>query len=71
MRWQGGKVERMVRQKFGRYLVLFKDEGHQMSPRLIFLFPMLIKETKGWDGFKIFLRGRRDGKALLRSFTSC
>ena len=28
----------------------------------IFLFLMLIKGTKGRDGFKIFLRGRRDEK---------
>ena len=32
---------------------------------------MLINGTKGRDRFKIFLRGRRDGKTLLRSSTSC
>ena len=32
---------------------------------------MLFKGTKGWDGFKISLRGHRDGKTLLRSSASC
>ena len=32
---------------------------------------MLIKGKNGQVGFKIFLRGRRDGKTLLRSFASC
>ena len=70
VRWQGGKGGRMVRQKGGRYLVLFKGGGHKMSPRF-HLFVSDVKGTKGWDEFKIFLRGRRNGKALLRSFTSC
>ena len=30
VRWQGG---RMVRQKGGRYLILFKGGRHMMSPR--------------------------------------
>ena len=34
VRWQGGKGGRMVRQKGGRYLDLFKDWGHKMSPRV-------------------------------------
>ena len=33
VRWQGEKGGRMVRQKVERYLVLFKDGGHKMSPR--------------------------------------
>ena len=33
MRWQGGKGGRMVRQKGGRYLALFKGGEHKMSPR--------------------------------------
>ena len=35
---------------------------------LIFLFQMLFKGMKWWDGFEIFLRGRRDGK---KSSISC
>ena len=64
VRWQGGNGGRMVSQKGGRYQVLFKGGGHKMTPRFHLL--ILIKETKGCDGFKIFLRGRRDG-----SFASC
>ena len=37
----------------------------------IFLFLMLINETKEQDMFKIFLHSRRDGKTLLRSYTNC
>ena len=33
VRWQGGKGRRMVRQKGGRHLVLFKGREHKMSPR--------------------------------------
>ena len=74
-RWEGSEVARwnsgrMVKHKRGRYLVLFKGGAHKMSPRF-HLFVSDVKGTKGWDEFKIFLRGRRDGKALLRSFTSC
>ena len=42
-----------------------------MSPRFDLFVLMLINRAKGQDGFKIFLRGRRDGKTLLRSNTSC
>ena len=43
VRWQGGKGGRMVRlrQKGGRYLVLFKDDGHKMSPR----FHLLVSDV--------------------------
>ena len=34
VRWLGGKGGKMVSHKGGRYLVLFKDGGHKMSPRL-------------------------------------
>ena len=72
VRWQGEKGGRMVRQKGGRYLVLFKDGRYKLSPRFhLSLFLVLIKGTKGWDWFKIFLRVRRDRKTLLRSFASC
>ena len=37
----------------------------------IFLFQMLIKETKEQDVFETLLRGLRDEKILLRSNTSC
>ena len=71
VRWQVGKGERMVRQKVGMYMVLFRGARHKMSPRFPLFILMLIKGTKGWDGFKIFLRGRRNGKILLRSSASC
>ena len=32
---------------------------------------MLMKGTKEQDGLKIYLRGRRDGKTLLKPSTSC
>ena len=60
----------MDRQKGGRYSILFKGGGHKMSPRF-HLFVSDVKGTEGWEGFKIFLHGRRDGKTLLRSFASC
>ena len=37
----------------------------------VFLFLMLINGTKEQDRLKIILRGRRDGKTLLRSYASC
>ena len=36
----------MVREKGGRYLVLFKDEGHKMSPR----FHLFVSDVKGNKG---------------------
>ena len=36
-----------------------------------FLFLMLVNGTKGRDVFKMFLRGREDGKTLLRSSANC
>ena len=33
VRWQVGKGERMVRQKVGMYMVLFRGARHKMSPR--------------------------------------
>ena len=47
MRWQGGKGERVVRWEGGRFLVLFKDGEHRVSPRFYLLFLMLIKKIKG------------------------
>ena len=37
----------------------------------VFLFLILINETKDQGVFKIFLRGRGNGKILLRSNASC
>ena len=54
-----------------RFLALFKGGGNSVSPRFHLFFLMLIKETKGQDGFKIFLRGCSNGKTLSRSYTSC
>ena len=57
------------------YLVQFKDGGRRVSLRLhLFIFDVdpgnedfMCKRV----GAKIFLRGSRDGKVLLRSSTSC
>ena len=48
------------------FVVLFKDGGRRVSPRF-HLFLVLIKGMKGRGGFKIFLRGPKDGKTLLRT----
>ena len=32
---------------------------------------MLINETEGLDGFKMFLRGRKDEKTLLSTVLEC
>ena len=57
------------------YLVQFKDGGRRVSLRLhLFVFDV---DPGNEDfrckrvGAKIFLRGPRDGKVLLRSSTSC
>ena len=61
VRWQGGKGRRVVRWGGGggggRFLVLFKDVGRRMSPRIHLLFLIVIKRKKGRDGFKVFSRG--------------
>ena len=41
-RWERGK---MVRQKGGRYLVLFKGGGHKMSPR----FHLFVSDVNQWN----------------------
>ena len=74
VRWQVGKGGReggrVLRWEGGRFLVLFKGQGAGWVRDFIFLFLMLINETKEEDVFKIFLRGRRNGKTLLRSYGS-
>ena len=62
VRWQGGKVG--VPWFYSRV----GDAGRVQD--FIFLFLMLIKGAKGRDEFKIFLRGRSDGKTLPRSSAS-
>ena len=71
VRWQGGKGGRVVRWQGGRFLVLFEAGDAGCVQDFIFLFLMLINEMKEQGVFKIFLRGRRDGKTLLRSMASC
>ena len=71
VRWQGGKGGRMVRQKGGRYLVLFKDGGHKMSPRFHLFVSDVNQGNEGLGWVQDFLCDRRDGKTLLRSFTGC
>ena len=46
VRWQGGKGRRMVSQKGGRFLVLFKGGGHKMSPR----FHLFVSVNQGNEG---------------------
>ena len=62
-RWQGGKGGRMVRQKFVRHLVLFKDGGHKMNPRF-YLFVSDVNQGKkgvGWvQDFLPWLQGWKD-----------
>ena len=67
VRWQGGKGGRIVRWHGERFLGLFEGGGLRVSPRFHLLFLMLINETKEQGVFKIFLRGRWDGKILLGS----
>ena len=55
----------------GGFLVLFKGGGTEWVQVFIFLFLMLINETKELDRFKIFCRGRRDGRTVRRSYASC
>ena len=62
-RWQGRKGGRMVRQKGGRYLVLFKDGGHKMSPK----FHLFVSDVNqgiegvGWvQDFLAWLQGWKD-----------
>ena len=57
VRWQGGKGRRAVRWESVRFLVLFKDVGCRMSPRIHLLLLIVIKRKKGRDVFKVFSRG--------------
>ena len=63
VRWQGGKSGRMVRQKGWRYLVLFKDGKHKMSPRFHFFVSNVNQGNKGvgWiQGFLAWLQRWKD-----------
>ena len=71
VRWQGGDGGRVVRWWGGRFLVLFKVEDAGWIEDFIFLFLVLMNYAKEQDVLKIFLRGRRDEKILLRSCRSC
>ena len=61
----------MARWESGRFLFLFKGGGQRVSLRFHLFFLMLINEMKEQDRFKIFLRGCRDGKTVLRFNASC
>ena len=67
MRWQDG---RMVRQKGGRCLVLFKGGAHKMNPRF-HLFVSDVnqgKEGVGWvQDFFVWLQGWKDFLDLSRT----
>ena len=64
-RWENGEVERWKVPGF------IQGGRHKMISRFHLFVSDVNQGTKGWDGFKIFLHGRRDGKTLLRSFASC
>ena len=68
VRWQGGRI---MRWQNGRFLVFFKGLRCRVGSRFHLFVSMLIKEMKEQDVFKIFLRSRRNGKILLRSYRSC
>ena len=59
MRWEGWK-----------FLALFKGGEYRLSPRF-YLFVSDVNQGNKGDGLKIFLRGCKDGKTLLRSSASC
>ena len=61
MRWQGGKDGNMVRQKGGKYLVLFKGGGQKMSLRF-HLFASVNQGNKGMEWVQDFLAWPRGWK---------
>ena len=68
----------MVRWEGGRFLVLLKRGGRRVSSRFHTAqkIKFAVKDFFGicrqiQNKFKIFLRGHRDGKTLLRSSASC
>lgn len=79
--WKGRKVVRWESRKdggSGKVGKLWEWQGSWSYSRVgdvewvqdfMVLFLMLIKATMGWDGFKIFLHGYRNGKTLLKHFT--
>ena len=66
-RWESSEVARwereggrIVRQKRGRYLILFKDGGHKMSPRFPLFVSDVNQENEGvaWvQDFLVWLQG--------------
>ena len=67
-RWEGSEVARWERWESSE-VARWGDVGWVQD--FIFLFLFLINETKEQSVFKIFLRGRMDGKILLISNASC
>ena len=64
-RWERREINGVARWEVPGFIQMWGRQG------FIFLFLMLINETKEQDMFKIFLCGCRDGKTLLRSNVSC
>ena len=60
-----------MRQKGGRYLVLFKGGGHKMSPRFYLFVSDVNQGNEGLGWVHNFFCRCRDGKTLLRSFATC
>ena len=58
VRWQCGKGRRMVRQKGGRYLVLFKGVRHKMSPRFHLFVSHINQGNEGVGWVQDFLACR-------------
>ena len=53
--WQGGKGGRVVRQKGRRYLILFKDGEHKMSPRFLLFVSNVNQRNEGVEWVQDFL----------------
>ena len=68
VRWKGRECGRVVKWQGGRFLILFEGWGCRVSPRFRLLSVNQQNEGAGW--VNIFLHDHRNGKTLLRSYTS-
>ena len=69
-RWEGSEMARWERWESSE-VARWEIGGRRVRPRFHLFFLMLINEMKEQHVFKIFLRGCRDRKILLRSNASC
>ena len=68
VRWKGRECGRVVKWQGGRFLILFEGWGCRVSPRFHLVSVNQQNEGAGW--VNIFLHDHRNGKTLLRSYTS-